>query len=321
MDYLYVLQCIREASPDFVNYIFLFISEVIPKALLVYAAIVFWCVNKNNGSAILLGYTAAYGINQSIKNIACVYRPWISDSRLHVAKQAAKSATGYSFPSGHTVTAASIGGGIGIYLKKISVAILMIVTIILVAFSRNWLGAHTMKDVLTAICVAAVTLIIINLLKYYISRNPGKDTVVMFAGIGIAGIITVILQFKSYPLDYDVQGKILCEPELMLTDCYTALGLICGGLFGWWLERHTIKFSTEASKKQLILRGIIGVASFGIVYLLSDIIFDALEAWKMTLRNPGHMLKSFIVFFYVFYLYPLMFSSVHNKLNKKREIK
>ena len=159
-------------------------EEVLPKLLMVFAAIIYWCINKSEGATILLGYSTSYGINQTIKNIACVYRPWIQDSRLHVAPQAAKSATGYSFPSGHTVGVAAICGEVAVWLrKKIWVVVLSILTIVFVAFSRNWLGAHTMKDVLTAILVASSTIIIMNIIKYYIARKPEKDTFVMIFGI------------------------------------------------------------------------------------------------------------------------------------------
>lgn len=316
MDYLYALQCVRESSPDIVNYLFVVISEVLPKLLMVFAAIIYWCINKTEGATILLGYSTSYGINQTIKNIACVYRPWIQDSRLHVAPQAAKSATGYSFPSGHTVGVAAICGEVAVWLrKKIWVLVLSIITIVFVAFSRNWLGAHTMKDVLTAILVASITIIIINILKYFIARKPEKDTLVMIFGILLMVVITLILQLKKYPMDYDADGKLLCDPLLMLTDCYTALGLVCGGLLGWWLERHTVKFTTETSKKNLIIRGLVGFASFGILYFLLDIAFDSLEKVTIYLRNPGHMIKYFMLFLYILYIYPLIFNFIQKKSN------
>lgn len=316
MDYLYALQCIRESSPDFINIFFVFFSEVVPKIFLVIASVMFWCLNKSEGAGTLLGYSTAYGINQTVKNIACVYRPWILDSRLQVAKQAVKSATGYSFPSGHTVTVASLGGGFALWRKKIIPAVLTILSIILVAFSRNWLGAHTMKDVLVAICIAAITIIIINLMKYYLAKNPQKDTIVMICGLLISGLIIVFLQLKSYPLDYDSDGEILCDPYLMLTDCYTALGLFTGGIIGWWLERHFVKFTTEASVKELIIRGIIGAATSGAIYYLIGLICKSIEAEFIYFRNPGHMIKSFMSLFYIFYLYPLIFNGIHKKISK-----
>ena len=148
MDYLYALQCIREVAPDVINFIFLFFSEYLLKAALVFMALSYWCIDKREGATLLLGYAGAYQFNQLVKNVACVYRPWILDSRLHVASAVGKTATGYSFPSGHTISAGITYGGIAAWQKKRTwVVVLMSILVLLTAFSRNWLGAHTMKDV------------------------------------------------------------------------------------------------------------------------------------------------------------------------------
>ncbi len=44
----------------------------------------------------------------------CAYRPWIRDVRVLPAGDAIKTATGYSFPSGHTTTATPIYGGLAL---------------------------------------------------------------------------------------------------------------------------------------------------------------------------------------------------------------
>ena len=114
-----------------------------------FVAIIYWSLNKSAGIKIAMGYSCAYSINQTIKNIACVPRPWILDSRLKVDSLAEGGATGYSFPSGHTVTAASVFGGVAAWQKKRPfIVVLMAIFTLLVAFSRNWLGCHTLKDVI-----------------------------------------------------------------------------------------------------------------------------------------------------------------------------
>lgn len=121
MDYLFALQNIRGSAPEIINWIFLIISEVFLKGSVVFVAIIYWSLNKSAGIKIAMGYSCAYSINQTIKNIACVPRPWILDSRLKIDSLAEGGATGYSFPSGHTVTAASVFGGVAAWQKKTSV--------------------------------------------------------------------------------------------------------------------------------------------------------------------------------------------------------
>ena len=308
MDYLYALQCIREAAPGFVNYIFLFISEFFFMSGIVIASYIYWCSDKSAGCAILMGYSATCFVNQTVKNIACVYRPWVLDSRLHVDSVAAGSATGYSFPSGHTSSAAAVFGGVGIWKrKKIGIVILTNICILLVAFSRNWLGAHTIQDVLVGMIVAAVVLSICAVVRYWLIRHPEKDSVICFGGIAVVVIVLVILCLKSYPLDYNEAGLLLVDPKDMLTDCFTTSGVMIGSLLGMWLERHFVKFEVSKIRKLNIITFIIGILFVGIVYIGFSFIFAFAGEYAC------HFIKYFTIFMLIFYIYPLVFSHVRGR--------
>lgn len=310
MDYLYALQNIREMSPEFINYFFVFMSEVVVKGAIVLAAIIYWGFDKSNGASILLGYSSAYSVNQIIKNTACIYRPWILDSRLHVAPEAIKTATGYSFPSGHTVMASSIFGGIAIWKKdKKYIVALMAIFTILIAFSRNWLGAHTMKDVLVAVLVAGIVLCLATVIRYYVIKNPDLDSIVTIVMILLSVAVLIFLQYKKYPVDYLPDGSILVDPYDMLTDCYTACGMSLGGFIGWWLERRFVKFQTEVSKKEKIVRITVGLVVSSILYLGLGIVFKPLGP------HFAHLLKYGLLFFAVLFAYPFVFWKVHTKKN------
>lgn len=314
MDYLYTLQCIRESTPDFVNMIFYLISEVVLKGGVVVAAYIYWCINKSEGMTILLGYTTSYSVNQLIKNTACVYRPWIKDSRLYVAPSAASSATGYSFPSGHTVTAASIFGGIGIWQRNRKwLTFLMFFIVLLTAFSRNWLGAHTMADVLTAIVDTALIMCLIFVIKYFAVRSNKLQTVLCFGGIALSIIILIILEFKNYPMDYTAEGVLLVNPYDMKTDCYTACGMSCGALLGWWLEKRFVNFEIQGVWWRKLIRFLCGfVLVFGF-YLTGGKIFSFMGP------HFSHLAKYFIMIFLATFIYPLFIKLVQKKLAVKAE--
>ncbi|MCQ2575943.1 MAG: phosphatase PAP2 family protein [Treponema sp.] len=308
MDYLYALQCIRESCSPFINLIFVFFSEVVLKAGVIICAIIYWCISKEEGITLIFGYTSSYSLNQFIKNLACVFRPWLRDSRLHVAKEAVKTATGYSFPSGHTVTTASVFGGISMWQrqKKWLVAIMSLL-IVMVAFARNWLGAHTISDVLIAIIIAAVMLSLITVCRYLAGKHPESDVYFCFGGIALSVIILLIEVFKPYPLDTDAAGNLLADPYLMKTDCFTACGMLCGALLGWWLERRFVKFSVEGNLKQKILRFMGGLTGFAIIYFGGKFAFGFMGA------HLEHLVKYFLLMFYIVYLYPLIIKAVQNK--------
>ena len=88
--------------------------------LVIVPALVYWCVDKRSGLYTLASYSLSVAVNAVVKLTACVYRPWIRDSRIVPAGDAITTATGYSFPSGHSSTAAPIYGSLAVSSKKIS---------------------------------------------------------------------------------------------------------------------------------------------------------------------------------------------------------
>ena len=312
MDFLFVLQNIRESAPEFVNLIFLFISEVFLKAALVFVGIIYWSLNKSAGLKIAFGYSCAYTINQTVKNIACISRPWILDSRLHVDKLAESGATGYSFPSGHTVTAASIFGGIAAWQKKRTfIVVLMAFFTLLVAFSRNWLGCHTLKDVIVAIFIAGISVCFTWILFAFVEKNiqvrPNLDILIGIVGCIISIGILIFLQFKDYPLYVDTAGNSINNSYDLITDCYSACGMTLGVLLGWILERRFVKFEVSGTKKQLILRSVFGTLIFGALY------FGLGLAFAFMGDHFCHLVKYFLIMFVVIFVYPAIFWKLEKK--------
>ena len=58
-----------------------------------------------------MGWSGCRVVNGLLKVAACVYRPWIRDPRVVPNEKALAEATGYSFPSGHSMNAAAVYGG------------------------------------------------------------------------------------------------------------------------------------------------------------------------------------------------------------------
>ena len=309
MDYLYILQTIKESAPSFMNYFFYFISEILIKAAVVIVAVIYWCLNKNTGIKIIFSYSCALTINQTIKNIFCIPRPWILDSRIKIDDIVKSSATGYSFPSNHTVTAASIFGGISIWQKK-HTAIVIISTIltILVAFSRNWFGCHTLKDVIVAILVAGFSLCFTWILFYQIQKNiqthKNLDIIVFIIGTLISLAILLFVSNKNYPLYPDSTGKLIDNIYDLKTDCFTACGMTLGALLGWILERRFVNFEIAGTKKQIIIRSIYGISLFGATYLIGSVAFNFMG------EHISHLVKYFLLMFIVVFVYPAIFTKV-----------
>ena len=69
---------------------------------LVVALVLFWCVSKREGYYLLTVGFFGTVLNQFLKLLCRVPRPWVMDPEFTIVESARADATGYSFPSGHT---------------------------------------------------------------------------------------------------------------------------------------------------------------------------------------------------------------------------
>jgi len=316
MDYLYFLQQVRESCPNFVNVLFVILSEYLVAMFLAIPAIVYWCADKQTGKWMLLNYSGCTFVNQIVKNTFCVYRPWIRDPRLYVAKAAAKGATGYSFPSGHTTLTTSIFESLAVYQRKRKwVVILSAVTILFVATARNWLGCHTPVDVITAILLSSCVIVLNIFIVRFAQNNPDKKWILAVVGLVLCVAMILYCQFKKYPIDYDDEGHILADPYKMLTDCYTHVGLLSGFIIGWFIEQKWVNFSDEGTTKQKVIRGVVGAIILGLLYA---VIMPAILNCLGDADHLRHFIKYFVIMIYIVLLYPLALKLIDNKRAAKQ---
>ena len=129
MEFLYLLEKIRNPVFDFLFLLITHLGEEI--AFLAIAIIFFWCVDKRRGYFILLTGLVGTVINQALKLMFKIPRPWIKNPNFTFVGDANVEATGYSFPSGHTQNTAGTFGTIGLTSRKRWVRIACIVIIAL----------------------------------------------------------------------------------------------------------------------------------------------------------------------------------------------
>ena len=308
-----MLQTLREGAPDFVNVFFMFISDAVQNVGFMLPAFIYWCVSKTAGTKMFLCYTTTFFSNQLIKNTACVYRPWFRYPELTPYAKATAGATGYSFPSGHTVSATSFFGSLAIYEKKRKwVVILMFTLIFLTAFSRNWLGVHTIQDVLVAIIEGAFYICLFEVLSYWFASHQDKDILICIIGIVLAIAGLLFLQFKPYPLDYLEDGTLLVDPYDMLTDCYTATGLSVSALIGWLVDRRYIHYEAAGAWKNKIICFLIG----GIIVFAEKTALGFVFAPLGT--HFSHMFKYFLIGLTTMIFYPMSVMAFRKKVAAKK---
>ena len=110
MEFLHFLEGLRNPVFDFLfSIITLFGEETLFMAI---GLTFFWCVSKSQGYYLLCTGFVGTVVNQFLKMIVRVPRPWVLDPEFTIVESAREGASGYSFPSGHTQTSVGLFGGI-----------------------------------------------------------------------------------------------------------------------------------------------------------------------------------------------------------------
>ncbi len=255
IEYLLLLQNFREATNDVFTPALWKLSEFIISVIpLLIVAMIYWVFSKQVGGWIILNVASSYWLNGIIKLTACVYRPWIRDARIVPAGDSITTATGYSFPSGHTTFATAYYGcgAVCCWKKKKSriFSVLLVVLLALTMFSRNYLGVHTPQDVLVGLA-ASLALMIASMPLYRKMQtgNSKQDTTILLIGLAVVVLSALYIIYKPYPMDY-VNGALLVDPEKMKPDSISGIGGLLGIFVGWYLEKHYVRFENPVDKRK-----------------------------------------------------------------------
>jgi undecaprenyl-diphosphatase len=269
---------------------------------LVIMALIYWCVSKEFGSYLLMGWSGNRLVNGMLKVTVCAYRPWIRDARIVPYGDSIKTATGYSFPSGHTMNAATVFGGGAVRRDLPRVLRVMLgLLVLLVAFSRNYLGVHTPQDVLVGIAAGTLVMWLTVKLMQWLTIHPEKDLPVACIGIVLAVAVAVYAAVKPYPIDKDAAGKVLVEGAKMANDTFKGVGWCIAFLTGWILERRFVRFSTDIPMIKRVTRLTVGLLGYYVVSLIfTPFIKDCITG------APGTFFSCYVQMFYVSFLFPWM---------------
>lgn len=283
MGVLYFLENLRFPAMDKLMLIITRLGE--ETAFLVAAMIVFWCVDKKKGYYVMaVGFFGTL-VNQFLKLIFRIPRPWVADPDFTVVEGAVEAATGFSFPSGHSTSSVGTFGAIGYASCNPVVKWICYGICVLVPFSRLYLGVHTPADVLVGSGLSVLMILMLSPIVRKHSESGTKKLLAMLLALS-AGLL---LFTGFYPFA-------IAESELHnLTsgskNAYTMLGAVAGLMVVYPLERKFVNFETKAVWWAQILKAILG--------------FAVVLAVKEGLKNPldalfaGHMAARAIRYFLV----------------------
>ena len=309
IDPLLFIQFLRESTGGVFNSFFMFCTNFGETSVaIILIAAVYWCLNKKLGEYLFVSQGWADLVNGLAKVTACIYRPWVLDSRVHPLKEIMPGATGYSFPSGHVTTATTYLGGTilrGGFEKPLKIVLAICLALIL--FSRNYVGVHSVLDVIFGFLFTLCVLLIISKLFDRLEENPNLDIAIGAIGIIIAILVVIYALTKSYPMDYDAAGKLIVDPAILTLDTFRNAGSAIAIFLSWPIERRFIKFSSDGDLETKILRFLCGF--IGLEFVM-NVIAPALG------ENPlGAFFQYFSIMIFVMLIYPAIIKYFQNRAN------
>ena len=305
MEFLYLLESIRNPVLDA---FFSAVTYLGDETLFIAIAIaVFWCVNKRTGYYLLaVGFFGTI-LNQFLKLVCRVPRPWVRDPNFTIVESAREAASGYSFPSGHTQ---SITGSMGCLARasgKNRVRAVCIILIALTAFSRMYLGVHTPADVGVSLAIGTVLVFAL----YPVFRRCEDNPKLMYAIVGGLTLcaLAYLLYVELWPWDSGIDPHNL---ESGLKNAYTLFGCGLGMLVSCYVEENYIRFSEKATWQGQLVKLVVG---FAIVLGIKAGLKPVLEAVLPVM--PARAVRYFVLVVFAACIWPLSFQYLA-KLGEKK---
>ena len=309
MSVLYWLESIRNPFLDALMQFFTYFGEEL--LFIVLALAVFWCVDKREGYYLLFVGFVGTILNQFLKLLCHIPRPWVKDPSFQPVKSALSGATGYSFPSGHTQNVAGTLGGIARWSKRRAVRIVCVVVLLLTSFSRMYLGVHTPLDVGVGLATAVVLVFAL----YPIVRAAADEPKRMAALLGV--MVIMALAFVLYANLWAAPAQSAEALENLYEgqkNSYSLLGALLGFCVAYPLERRFIRFEEKAVWWVQILKVVGGLLGLLAIKEGLKLLFSAVGVtWLGT-----NAIRYFAVVLFAALVWPQVFPWL-NRLAARRE--
>lgn len=207
-------------------------------AIVLIVAVIYFVFNKQLAQKLCFTVVFSSGVNGVFKNFICRPRPFaVSDLKCTIPD----TATGYSFPSGHTQNSGAWSFTLARASGKVVFFVFAAIIVIAVAFSRMYVGAHYLTDV---ICGALIGAFLAILMSYLFDRAKSKTRFLLICAL-ILVPFGIIFLFSADP-HFD--------------DFYKSLGMTLGLPAAIAFEKRFVNFGYGIPMWKKTLRVLIAVA-------------------------------------------------------------
>ena len=219
---------------------------VIPLFIILF---IYWCLDKKRGFAVTLSMLTALITTQIVKAIVRYPRPFMVYPEL-ISGGRLETATGYSFPSGHSTGASSFYGSLAVIFSSRILRAIAIILIIMVPVSRMYLGVHWPMDVFAGTIIGLISAFL--LAPMFLQMQESRESFLMFTMI-YGAICLASAAISAFLLD-----MALIE-DLAFSDFSSNMAIAAGVLIGANIEKKHIDFTSEGTIGKKAARYIIGL--------------------------------------------------------------
>ncbi len=200
-------------------------------------SLLYWSIDSKETAKFIVLFSIAYWINSELKGILNQPRPYNIMPELRIGH----SSGGGGLPSYHAQGSFVFWGYLSVWFKKVPFTVLSVFFILLIAFSRIYLGRHFPTDIFAGWLIGLVLLSI-----FFISHDKIENWL-----IGNKLSRNILIAFLAPALLASINAN---------SWSVSAMGVLSGFLVGYCIIRERIKFEASGTISQKIIRFIIGIS-------------------------------------------------------------
>ncbi|MCU0847192.1 MAG: phosphatase PAP2 family protein [Spirochaetes bacterium] len=252
-------------------------------------SIVYWCWDKKTGIKLGIVLLVSAAVNDIAKEIFTSPRP--DTAKLaHEIKSLRDSSHvgGYGFPSGHTQNTFSFWLSSIYYLRSMPVIITGIIMMLIVPFSRIYLGVHYPGDLAGGAILSMMIIPVLAAALYFIEKNMQKKWSVVIPCLAILVPVLVFNFLPGYHLNM-------------------VMGMLSGISIGHLTAGGRFNFEPRGSVGFAVAKTLIGISG------LAAILFGLTEALAGTILNG--FIINWLMGFWITFLAPYIFVKISVKIS------
>ncbi len=247
VDFIHTVQLVHGPAFDAIFKAITFMGE--EEFFLILIPLILWCLDFAGGVRLACAFLLSTYVNIGLKDLFAHPRPseWDPTVKLY-------DAGGYGLPSGHSQSAVVVWGSIATAFRETWLWVVAILLMVLIGFSRIYLGVHFPTDVLGGWAVGVI------FLAAYLVLEPRIEARLKRTGLAVQLVLAVVA-----PL-----ALLLLHP---VGDVIKAMAVLMGTGAGVALVGRMAHFSADGPLWQRGVRFLIGAIGLLGLYLGLSYIF------------------------------------------------